>query len=158
MTSQSTSTRLHREISKTWRYASELYLTRRFDEALRALEPLVLPRKCAEDEGDGAQHGLPEALIGRATTSQRIKVWALYLSVLSSILDLSYEEGKKILGNTEFQEVATEVSEGGIWERVVRHGYGGKEGGVDAEVIYNLYIHIQGIWRIMLTSQSDSPP
>ncbi len=73
-----------------------------------------------------------------ATTNQRIKVWSLYITLLNSIVDLGHDEGKRSFGQNRYKEMVDCVRSGDIWEIVVRDGYAGREGCVDAEVVYNL--------------------
>lgn len=67
-------------------------------------------------------------------------MWNLYIALLSAIVDLGSEEGKKTFGQKEWKEIASKVRDGDIWETVVRIGYNGVEGSVDAEVVYNLSV------------------
>jgi hypothetical protein len=80
--------------------------------------------------------------IATAPSTWRIKVWNLYITLLSAIVDLGAEEGKTQFGQKEWKAIATQVREGGIWETVVQVGYRGREGSVDAEVVYNLLVTI----------------
>ncbi|PLN81242.1 hypothetical protein BDW42DRAFT_169462 [Aspergillus taichungensis] len=93
--------------SKTYKKASQLYLTRRLQESLTALEPVIT---------------------ATATDDQ----------LLSAIVELGPEEGKRSFGQKEWKAISSSVREGGIWETVVQTGYQGLEGSVDAEVVYNL--------------------
>jgi len=65
-------------------------------------------------------------------------VWSLYLTILNAILDLNSDEGKDAFGTQEWRAICTKVREGAIWEEVVRNGYHGVEGDVDADVVINL--------------------
>lgn len=67
-------------------------------------------------------------------------MWNLYITLLSAIVDLGAEEGKKQFGLKEWKSIASQVREGAIWETVVEVGYQGHEGSVDAEVVYNLLV------------------
>jgi hypothetical protein len=58
--------------------------------------------------------------------------------LLNSIVDLGDAEGRQIFGSKEYRELKRQVQNGDIWEQVVRDGYQGREGSVDAEVVYNL--------------------
>jgi hypothetical protein len=58
--------------------------------------------------------------------------------LLNSIVDLGDAEGRQIFGSKEYRELRRQVQNGDIWEQVVRDGYQGREGSVDAEVVYNL--------------------
>lgn len=69
-------------------------------------------------------------------------MWNLYITLLSAIVDLGAEEGKKQFGQKEWKAIASQVREGGIWETVVKVGYQGREGSVDAEVVYNLSVAV----------------
>lgn len=121
------------EISKIYKHASQLFLTRRLVEAYEALKPVVTPPGTVRPDDSPAQ-----APIATATTSQRIKIWSLYVTLLNSIIDLGYEEGKEQFGAREYNDIVRRVQSGDVWEQVVRDGYQGREGSVDAEVVYNL--------------------
>ncbi|KAL4998576.1 hypothetical protein BDV10DRAFT_71255 [Aspergillus recurvatus] len=121
--------------SRTYKKASQLFLTRRLQEALVSLEPVITAKSNDDDqEVNGAS--LPP--IATVPATWRIKIWNLYITLLSAIIDLGPEEGKKTVGQKEWKDISTQVRDGGIWERVVQIGYQGREGSIDAEVIYNL--------------------
>ncbi|KAF5023982.1 hypothetical protein F66182_3927 [Fusarium sp. NRRL 66182] len=126
----STSSRHPSQISKTYRQASTLFLTRRLPEALTTLLPLITPPEPVND-------GEP-APIARASRTTRIKVWSLYLTILNGIVELEPEEGKDAFGNQEWRALCTKVREGEIWDEVVKNGYHGVEGDVDSDVVINL--------------------
>ncbi|KAI1500502.1 hypothetical protein F5X99DRAFT_386215 [Biscogniauxia marginata] len=122
-------------ISKTYRQASQLFLTRRLPEALSTVLPLITPLT----EGAADVNGVTEpAPVARASRSTRIKVWSLYLTVLNAILELDPDEGKDTFGTQEWRALCTKVREGEVWEEVVQSGYHGVEGDVDSEVVINL--------------------
>ncbi|KGO66923.1 hypothetical protein PEX1_077660 [Penicillium expansum] len=123
--------------SKTYKKASQLYLTRRLPEALVNLQPIITP-SAPEDQHTNGDNSTPVAPIATAAGTWRIKVWNLYITLLSAIVDLGAEEGKKQFGQKEWKAIASQVREGAIWETVVEVGYQGHEGSVDAEVVYNL--------------------
>lgn len=120
-------------VTKAYRQASQLFLTRRLPEALSTVRPLVTPSP-AED-ADGLVEPAP---VARASRTTRIKVWSLYLTILNAILELDPEEGKEAFGTQEWRSICTKVREGDVWEEVVRNGYHGVEGDVDSEVVINL--------------------
>ncbi|KAE8134384.1 hypothetical protein BDV38DRAFT_255324 [Aspergillus pseudotamarii] len=122
--------------SKTYKKASQLFLTRRLQETLTTLEPILAPSQANDDQYANGNESLPP--IAMAQASVRIKVWNLYITLLSAILDLGPEEGKATFGQKEWKAISTKVREGEIWETVVQTGYKGREGSVDAEVVYNL--------------------
>ena len=122
------------EISKIYKHASQLFLTRRLLEAYEALQPVITPPTAARPGDSPAQ-----APIATATTSQRIKIWSLYVTLLNSIVDLGQEDGKRLLGN-DYRDIVRRVQSGDIWSQVVKDGYQGREGSVDAEVVYNLFV------------------
>ncbi|KAH8653552.1 hypothetical protein BX600DRAFT_553265 [Xylariales sp. PMI_506] len=121
-------------ISKAYRQASQLFLTRRLPEALSTVLPLVKP---ATPEESGSGEGEP-APIARANRATRVKVWSLYLTILNAILELDPDEGKEAFGTQEWRALCAKVREGEIWEEVVRNGYHGVEGDVDSDVVINL--------------------
>lgn len=129
------------EISKIYKQASQLFLTRRLPEALSALHSVITPP--AQTNGNsGGDHDAPFlAPIATATTSQRIKVWSLYGTLLNAIVDLGIDDGKRDFGQKEYKTIVAAVRSGDVWEQVVCDGYGGREGSVDAEVVYNLYVN-----------------
>ncbi|KAL4968270.1 protein pex26 [Aspergillus stella-maris] len=121
--------------SKTYKKASQLFLTRRLEEALVSLEP-VISASSSNDEQE--VNGAPVAPIATVPATWRIKIWNLYITLLSAIIDLGPEEGKMAIGQKEWKDISTQVRDGSIWEKVVQIGYQGREGSVDAEVVYNL--------------------
>ncbi|PYH85886.1 peroxisome proliferation protein peroxin 26 [Aspergillus uvarum CBS 121591] len=126
--------------SKTYKKASHLFLTRRLQEALAALEPAITSPSGNDDQftnGDSSS-ALGGPPIASAQPTWRIKVWNLYITLLSGIVDLGPEEGKAVFGQKEWKAISSQVREGQIWETVVQTGYQGLEGSVDAEVVYNL--------------------
>lgn len=122
--------------SKTYKKASQLYLTRRLPESLESLQPIITVSPLQDDHQTNGTAAV--APIANAPSTWRIKVWNLYITLLSAIVDLGAEEGKIQFGQKEWKAIATQVREGGIWETVVQVGYRGREGSVDAEVVYNL--------------------
>ena len=127
------SKRTSSEISKIYKHASQLFLTRRLYEAYEALQPIVSASDATRPGESPAQ-----APIATASTSQRIKTWSLYVTLLNSIVDLGAEEGRRIFGQREYRDLVKRVQNGGIWDQVVKDGYQGREDSVDAEVVYNL--------------------
>ncbi|KAI1180367.1 hypothetical protein F4777DRAFT_529968 [Nemania sp. FL0916] len=122
------------QISKTYRQASQLFLTRRLPEALSTLLPLITPSTEATDAS-----GLTEpAPVVRASRATRIKVWSLYLTILNAILELDSDEGKEAFGAQEWRTLCQKVRNGDVWEEVVQFGYHGVEGDVDSDVVINL--------------------
>ncbi|KAL1965714.1 hypothetical protein VTN77DRAFT_5214 [Rasamsonia byssochlamydoides] len=136
-TSSLSSSKLCSQIYKT---ASQLFLTRRLQESLAALTPIITVPATQDDErytnGDDATPAL--APIATASSTMRIKVWNLYITLLSNIVDLGPEEGKQAFGQKEWKALVNKVRDGEIWEEIVRIGYRGLEGSVDADVVYNL--------------------
>jgi hypothetical protein len=117
-------------ISKTYRQASTLFLTRRLPEALTTLVPLITPPASADD-------GEP-APVTKSSRTTRVKVWSLYLTILNAIVELEPEEGKNAFGTQEWRALCSKVRDGEVWEDVVRNGYHGVEGDVDPDVVINL--------------------
>lgn len=128
------------EISKTYKEASELFLTRRLSEALLVLQPVITPPTQTNGNANGDEDASSLAPIATATQSQRIKVWTLYVTLMNSIVDLGDDEGRRDFGQKEYKALVAKVRGGEIWEQVIRDGYNGREGSVDAEVVYNLYV------------------
>ncbi|KAI1384633.1 uncharacterized protein F4822DRAFT_415757 [Hypoxylon trugodes] len=121
-------------ISKAYRQASQLFLTRRLPEALSTVLPLITPTTETSDV-----NGLTEpAPVARASKSTRIKVWSLYLTILNAILELDSDEGKDAFGTQEWRTLCKKVRDGDVWEEVVQFGYHGVEGEVDSDVVINL--------------------
>ncbi|KAK5664223.1 hypothetical protein OQA88_439 [Cercophora sp. LCS_1] len=123
-------------ITKTYRQASTLFLTRRLPEALSTVLPLITPP--SSEDGGADSSSFEPAPVARASRSTRIKVWSLYLTVLNAILELDADEGKQAFGTQEWRSLCTKVREGEVWEEVIRDGYHGIEGDVDSEVVINL--------------------
>ena len=117
-------------VSKTYRQASTLFLTRRLPEALTTLLPLITP---PGPLGDGEP-----APVTRSSRSTKVKVWSLYLTILNAIVEMEPEEGKDAFGQQEWKALCTRVRDGNVWEEVVDNGYHGVEGDVDCDVVINL--------------------
>ncbi|GFF44502.1 hypothetical protein IFM51744_05831 [Aspergillus udagawae] len=122
--------------SKTYKNARELFLTRRLPEALAALEPAITVPQTHDERYVNGDDSTPP--IASAQGTWRIKIWNLYITLLSSIVDLGPEEGKNQFGQKKWKSISSQVRDGQIWETVVQTGYRGLEGSVDAEVVYNL--------------------
>ncbi|KAI0480830.1 hypothetical protein GGR56DRAFT_291812 [Xylariaceae sp. FL0804] len=123
-------------ISRAYRQASQLFLTRRLPEALSTVLPLITPQ--TEGAGAGADASSEPAPIAQASRSTRIKVWSLYLTILNAVLELDPDEGKDAFGTHEWRALGTKVRDGDVWEEVVQFGYHGAEGDVDSDVVINL--------------------
>lgn len=126
--------------SKTYKKASQLFLTRRLQEALVSLEPVITAKNGNDDQDVNGVDSVPP--IGTVPATWRIKIWNLYVTLLSAIIDLGPEEGKAMIGQKEWKDISTQVRDGTIWEKVVQIGYQGREGSIDAEVVYNLYVKL----------------
>lgn len=125
-------------IARTYRQAAQLFLTRRLYEALSTIEPLISPDESDELSQQHEQNGNPSTPVATASKTTRVKVWSFYLTLLNSIIELGPEEGKLVFGSTKWRELASYARQGTIWDHVVRLGYQGNEGAVDAEVVVNL--------------------
>ncbi|KAI9826296.1 MAG: hypothetical protein M1832_000213 [Thelocarpon impressellum] len=123
--------------SHAYKQTSTLFLTRRLAEALSTIEPIVT-REPSPDEHGAEGVGGEAPPIASASRTSRIKVWSLYLTLLDAIINLDPDEGRSMFGSRRRRELISKVREGGIWEEVVRDGYGGVEGSVDVEVVINL--------------------
>ena len=126
------------EISKTYKHASQLYLTRRLAEAyetiLSVIKPPAQPNGHVPSEDDGPLL----APIATASTSQRIKTWSLFAALLNAAIDLGSEDGAREFGQKQYRDILKLVQNGEVWEQVVQDGYRGREDSVDAEVVYNM--------------------
>lgn len=133
-------------IVRTYKQATQLYLTKRFKEALETLEPIITPQPPNENgnhaNGDANGHSdaplTRPAPVAQSSKSTRTKVWVFYLSLLNAVIELGPEEGRLIFGSTLWKELAAKVRDGTVWEDVVQRGYGGNEGEVDGDVVVNL--------------------
>ncbi|KAI9641527.1 hypothetical protein NHQ30_010339 [Ciborinia camelliae] len=127
------------QISKTYRQASTLFLTRRLPESLSTILPVITPSSSSDTENtnpdDPAKSVAP---ISKASRTTRIKVWSLYLTILNAILELDPAEGKQAFGTSQFRALVAKVRDGEVWEEVVKNGYHGIEGDVDSDVVINL--------------------
>lgn len=125
-------------VAKTYRQAAQLFLTRRLPEALSTIEPIITPP--VHDREDGEYNGDLSAFapIASASRGTRVKVWSFYLTFLNSVVELGAEEGKHAFGSSQWKQLVSKCRDGSIWEDVVRDGYAGVEGDVDAEVVVNL--------------------
>ncbi|CAF9934156.1 MAG: hypothetical protein ALECFALPRED_005871 [Alectoria fallacina] len=125
------------EISKVYKQAEALFLTRRFPEALSTIEPLITISQ-AQDGAHDDEATADVAPIAKASPKSRIKVWSFYLTLLNAIAELGPEDGKTEFGAREWRNLVAKAQDGTIWDEVVNIGYGGMEGSVDADVVFNL--------------------
>jgi hypothetical protein len=148
LTSLSRSRSSNNLIVRTYKQATQLYLTRRFREAWDVLGTIV--RGDQEegsntannyDHGDDTNEGgaLSPAPVAQSSRGTRTKVWVFYLSLIHAVVELGAEEGGREFGGTEnWRSIAKKAREGTVWGEIVARGYGGQEGEVDAEVVVNL--------------------
>ncbi|KAK3067798.1 hypothetical protein LTR53_015109 [Teratosphaeriaceae sp. CCFEE 6253] len=136
-------------IVRTYKEATQLYLTKRFKEALETLEPIISPPRQVtspdgeQTNGDG-DVGSGAAPVAQSSKGTRTKVWVFYLSLLHAIVDLGAEEGKLVFGSSRWKALAAKARDGTVWEEIVQAGYGGEEGAVDADVVVNLATLLHG--------------
>ncbi|OSS48248.1 hypothetical protein B5807_07714 [Epicoccum nigrum] len=129
------------QIAKAYRQAAQLFLTRRLPEALSTIEPIITaPPPVAHADGDHDSDSLQTAYAPVATASRgtRVKVWSFYLTFLNSVVELGAEEGKHAFGSARWKQLVSRCRDGSVWDDVVRDGYAGVEGDVDADVVVNL--------------------
>jgi hypothetical protein len=126
------------QIAKAYRQAAQLFLTRRLPEALSTIEPIITPPE--QDPPNGTDKGDLSAFapVASASRGTRVKVWSFYLTFLNSVVELGADEGKHAFGSTRWKELVSRCRDGSVWDDVVRDGYAGVEGDVDAEVVINL--------------------
>lgn len=138
VSSLSSSRQQSSQIAKAYRQAAQLFLTRRLPEALSTIEPIITPPP--QDDANGAYNGDLSAFapVAAASRGTRVKVWSFYLTFLNSVVELGAEEGKQAFGSTRWKQLVSKCRDGSVWEDVVRDGYAGVEGDVDAEVVVNL--------------------
>ena len=71
------------------------------------------------------------------------------------------DEGKQAFGSSEWRALVAKVRDGEVWEEVVKNGYSGVEGDVDADVVINLLVFpsqlYYGILIYLLARLSSSP-
>ncbi|ROT40496.1 hypothetical protein SODALDRAFT_330220 [Sodiomyces alkalinus F11] len=118
-------------VSKTYKQASTLFLTRRLPEALSTILPVIQSSTGTDDPADPAP-------VARASRSTRVKVWTLYLTILNAIVELDPDEGKEAFGGQDWRALCSKVKDGEVWDEVVRYGYHGVEGDLDPDVVVNL--------------------
>lgn len=137
LSSSTSSRQASSQISKIYRQASTLFLTRRLPESLSTILPVVAPTGREVDATELETSSEPAPIAGALRTT-RIKVWSLYLTILNAVVELDAEEGKQAFGTKEWRSLVKRVRDGEVWEEVVQNGYGGIEGDVDADVVINL--------------------
>lgn len=125
-------------VPRVYKQASQLFLTRRIAEALEVLEPVITasrPQSQSDNESSSETESARIAPVAAATKNARCKVWGLYVSILNEVVELGAEEGKRAFGSGRWKELVGKTRDGSVWEEVVRIGYAGNEGSVDAEVV-----------------------
>ncbi|EME45479.1 hypothetical protein DOTSEDRAFT_71257 [Dothistroma septosporum NZE10] len=127
-------------VVRTYKQATQLYLTRRFKDAWEVIEPIVSAQHPSDGHvnGGGDRDATGPAAIAQSSKGTRTKVWVFYITLLHAIVDLGSDEGRNTFGSATWRQLAAKVREGTIWDDIVRLGYGGNEGDVDPDVIVNL--------------------
>ena len=125
------------QLSKIYRQASTLFLTRRLPGALATIEPVITANP-PFGSVDGDTEAAELAPVATASRSHRIKIWNLYLTILNAIIELGPEDGRNTIGSKDWRSIVSKVRDGTVWEEIVREGYGGVEGDVDSDVVINL--------------------
>jgi len=138
ITSLSSSRQQSSQIAKAYRQAAQLFLTRRLPEALSTIEPIITPPDQSHVNGTNDGDLSAFAPVASASRGTRVKVWSFYLTFLNAVIELGAEEGKHAFGSTRWKELVSKCRDGSVWDDVVRDGYAGVEGDVDAEVVINL--------------------
>ncbi|KAF2126182.1 hypothetical protein P153DRAFT_369534 [Dothidotthia symphoricarpi CBS 119687] len=127
------------QIAKAYRQAAQLFLTRRLPEALSTIEPIITPPP-VDDAEDSKPNGdvVSHAPVATASRGTRVKVWSFYLTFLNAVVELGAEEGKHAFGGARWKQLVSKCRDGSVWDDVVRDGYAGVDGDVDADVVVNL--------------------
>ena len=136
--SLNTSKKASSEIARTYKHASQLYLTRRLSEAYEALQSVIKPPVRQNGHSNHEDDVPVVSPIATASTSQRIKTWSLYAALLNAAIDLGSEDGAREFGQKQYRDILKLVQNGEVWEQVVQDGYRGREDSLDAEVVYNI--------------------
>ena len=125
-------------IVRTYKQATQLYLTRRFRESWDVLETIVNP-DFDGIEAAGQEHEQGIAPVAQSSRGTRTKVWVFYLSLIHAVTEMGPEDGGREFGGADaWRAIARKAREGTAWEEIVNRGYAGQEGEVDAEVVVNL--------------------
>ena len=109
-------------VSRVYRAATSLFLTRRLPDALSALQPII------------ADSVSPRV---RCSRTLRIKVWSLYFAILDATTKMGPEEGKKVWGAQEWRRIVSRVRSGAIWNEAIQTY--GEEGRLDGDIVNTLY-------------------
>jgi len=102
------------------------------------LEPILRKPTTTEENDANTTDDSTTPPIATASRGARVKTWSLYISILNEVVGMGSVDGRKILGSSRWIELVAKARDGGVWEEVVREGYGGVEGNVDADVVANL--------------------
>lgn len=130
-------------VTRAYKSANQLFLTRRIREALEILLPLVVPSTDLEAtfplvEEDANSHHNSLAPVSGVSKTARVRVWSLYISILNEVVEMGPDFGKETFGAARWKYLVALARTGSIWEDIVRNGYGGSEGNVDPDVVANL--------------------
>lgn len=134
----STHSKKSSEISKVYKEATALYLTRQLREALATIQPILGVAESDQTSGnDGSLHRTA-APIASTSRKLRVKVWCFYSTLLNAIAELEPEEGREAFGAKSWNSLTEKICDGSVWNEVVDIGYGGVESNLDIEVVNNL--------------------
>lgn len=133
------------ELSQALHQASTFFVTRRLEEALSVLEAIIYCTSPDHEHVSTNSTSQPE-LVASAPPRLRIKIWSLYITVLDAILKLGPEKGRDLLGDDRWGRITSKVTDGEIWDDVVKRGYHGHLDAVDADVILNVFVAFLSLW------------
>lgn len=137
--SSPSSKRTNNLVSKAYKQASTLFLTRRLLEAFSTIEPIISARQSADSASQQDEEATAPAPVAGASRSLQVKVWNLYLALINAIIELGPEDGEAAFSIRRWKSLLAKAQDGTIWEDIVQLGYGGVVGNVDAEVVVNMY-------------------
>ena len=127
--------KINAELNKAYKQTSNFFLTRRFPDALAAIEPVVSHQAIVSSDG---REEIWPAPIANVEKKWRVKIWSLYLTLINSIADLGLNDGSAAFGKQRWRTIKNKAEGGSIWDDVVEVGYNGNEADMDAEVVANL--------------------
>lgn len=129
----------NRQLSRRYRKARNLFLTQQFTQAFEETTLLLEPHDAFEDIVEtGREDTVVGAPVSFAKRSLRVKVWSLYLTLLSTFMGAGTQKASAWIGAQTWESLDTSLRSGSIWQRVVEVGYAGDELALDHEVIVAL--------------------
>ena len=126
-------------LSRGYRKARDLFLTQQFAEAFKEITLLLECKGASDNTSDTEdEYCSSRAPVSYAKRSLRVKIWCLYLCLLSTLREAGSQQASAWIGTQTWKSLDASLRDGSIWQRVEEVGYACDEQALDHEIIVAL--------------------